>query len=59
MSTSYGIIVLKNGKSGMVHLLKPVCFKGGLVHYSILWENTKITQQLTSESIESFTYCSK
>jgi hypothetical protein len=58
MTTSYGIIVLKTGQSGMVHLLKPVCFKGGLTHYSIAWKDSGKREQLTSENIESFTYCS-
>lgn len=59
MSTSYGIIVLKNGKSGMVHLIKPVCFKGNLTHYSIMWESSNVREELISEHITSFTYCSK
>lgn len=59
MSTSYGIIVLKNGTSGMVHLLSPVCFKGSTTHYHIGWEQTGVIERLTGEEVESFTYCSK
>lgn len=59
MSTNYGIIVLKDGRSGMVHLMKPVTFKGGNIYYSIGWADSKVREDMTGDKVESFTYCSK
>jgi hypothetical protein len=59
MTTSYGFITLKSGKSGMVHLLSPVSFKGGLIHYHIGWADSQQVERLTDKDIHSFTYCSK